>query len=1236
MSLHVHRSQRVEALVGSLHDVLLHSWPADPFAAVPIVVGSRGMGRWLRHELATRARCAALIDFLFPRNAFEAAAAWLLRDPRGTNEPDAVFWSAQGEHDDPWSGSRLVARVLRAIRAQREHPALAPVRRYLDDAADAGRAPDGSASVGAREITFAAQVAAVIERLHYDRPDDALAWSREPTAAPDEVRWVAELVAALAREDEVGAPAPAERLAQLEALSPVPRPRLLHVFGLSTLRPGDKRRLRVLARHLEVHLYVLVPSTAWWGDLTTRAGQMKVLRDKLEQGGLDALDRAEVDELFGTNELLAANGGPSRDLQVWLEGLEYLDHDVASAAPAGSLLAEVQGFVDRAEPTPQPDQAPWQRHRGCSSLEIHACHGPLRQCEALRDELLRRFAADPTLEPRHVLVTTPDIATYAPLVAAVLSRRSAGGPGVPEVPAIPVHVADLGLSSTNPVADALLRALALADERIEASALLGMLALWPVRERFGLAEDDLADVRDLIVGSGVRWAWDALDRAAHDQPKLDQNTIRFGMERLALGVLMPDDDPLGVLEPVTRADDTEALGPSVPFDVAARDRVARFGKLAAFCAALDEQRQSLREPATPSAWLTRLRRALDALTHVPDDAAWLTVQVSDTLEERLPSAMGDDLLLDRAGVQALLVDAFELPAKGDRPITGAVTVCAIEPMRSVPFRVIAMLGLDDGAFPRAGRPPAWDPFGAMRPGEHDRRTLDRHLFLESLLCARDALLLFGSGFEPKRGQPEPLAVVAVELDELLARGTGRDAAPGDADLPSPTSWPTRRHPLQPWSERAFPDDEAASGGEQLPFDPVWYECRAALAARPGASGANARPVAASRTAAWPPEAVPRTTLRADELAAALINGPKELLKQRLGIPEPTSASALLDREPIELVALDGWGVRDRALDALLEDEQAGAARNDGSGASNARDQLVDRLHARLRGEGSLPLHAGGRAALEGLVAQARTAQERAQQFGPEHRPALVCQAVVDELTLSAVIADVRVTDVESAKGADAELELVWTTASAEPTERSLLTAWISLLVARAAGTRAARAHVVGVDSKDSRVCVDTADEARARLAALVALWRRCRAGVVPLFPKFSCALAEKAPADPGVPLTSTLAECADEWDGTRKFRGARDDPWVSMLYHDVDVEDLADAHGDVLELARQVWCLLPPAPKPPKPPIGDGDATPKRKSAKPAPDEADEAPAPKAKAGAAGAKKARATSPSRRGGKERP
>ena len=1158
MSLHVHRSPKVEALVDALHRELACSWPRDPFASVPVVVGSRGMGRWLRHELATRAKSVARIDFLFPRNAFEAAAAWLLEPTDRDNLEDAVFWDVHAA-DDAWSGPKLVARVLVALRARIAEPSFAAVRRYLgaEDTVEAAR------PVGRREVLFAAEVASVVEKLHYDRPSDALLWASEPSKATSEHRWLADLLQLLEAEVaperlRIGL-SPAARLARLRTRKGQPIARTLHVFGLSSLRPGDKLRLTELAKHLEIHLYALVPSQQWWGDLKDKRVAVKEIRKKLAEATLSSLARSEIDQLFTQNDQLASNGSPSRDLQLWLEETSYLDDHVddeegeLQSGPE-TLLQSVQKWVAWAAPSPVTEAPPWREFVGCPSLEVHACHGELRQCEALRDELLRRFAADTTLEPRHVLVTTPDVATYAPLVAAVFGRASGG------VPAIPVHIADLGLRGTNAVADALMRTLELTEERVTGKLLVELLELEPVRRRFGLSEADMSAVRELVVDSGLRWAWDKGDRAAHSQPEREQNTVRFALERMALGVLMPDDEPLFYLDGIGDFD------PAVPFDVASRDRAAQFGKFAAFCDALARERESLRMPATVMDWRERLLRAVDALTRVDDDDARLRAQVTDALRLRLPDGIGDELTLDKSGVVALIADAFDVPAKGDRLVTGAVTVCAMEPMRSVPFRIIAMLGCDDGAFPRSVKTAAWDPFATSRIGEHDRRTLDRHLFLETLLCARDGLLLFGTGFEPKRGDEIPLSVVASEVAELLVKGTG--LTPDDAKA---LDWPTRRHPLQPWSERAFdvpalpsrgPDDvhRARTTSERWPYDPVWFEARQALVLARTGDPRRAGLGATSPSAVWPSESHAPTALTVDALATALENASRELLKGRLGLAfhRERDDEEVPDREPIELDVLDTWNVRERVLIEL--DSRAG----DGGEEARAR---VGRLLTRLRAEGSLPLDAGGAEVVASAERDARSVHTKANTIGGGARPSIVATVHTGGLAVSAHAEDVRI--LSESGDAETELVFVWKTASNVPNERAQLTAWLTLLIARAAGYPVTEARVVGVDKNVTLRSTASREAARDSVAELTTMWREMREGPVLLFPKLSKKAVEVAAGNPLDSAAQVLAKCSTAWEGGFMERGAKDDPWVKAAYFEMTLSELpAEA---ILRVATLVW-----------------------------------------------------------------
>ena len=1124
MTLWAYRDTKAERLVESLAATLSANWPADPMAPVTVVIGSRGMQRWLNHELATLQGSVAAVDFLFPGNAFGRAIA-AIHEAAGLPAP---------ADDGAWSGTALHRRVIRALRARLADPAFDRVRRYLGDC-------DGP--VGARELAFTREAASVLERLLYDRPDDAAAWMADPASTPDEHRWLALLLTDL--KENTAAVDPPSRLAQLRALPTQRIDAPLFVFGLSSLRNGDKAHIAELARHMDIHLFMLVPSTEWWADIRLRSHERAALRAAKTSAETLAL----LQQFERSNPQLAAHGAPSRDLQIWLEDLGYqsIEDAVDTAVEAESpphRLQVLQRWIDAA------DEAPGLRERmqasgvlsadagPLPSIEINACHGALRQCEALRDDLLRRFVADPTLEPRHVLVMTPDLATYAPLIAAVFGREHRASQDRDAVPAIPVHIADLGLTDTNPVAAVLLDVVGLVGSRVTASKLLELLGREPVRTQFRIDDADLSVLQDLIVSSGLRWAWDADDRAHHDQPAVDQNTVRFALERLALGVLMPDPGGVAVVPAAG------GFGPAVPVDLPGRDQAERFGTLAEVCDRLQRLQQQLATPAPAGAWRTRLEAVIDALCTVPESRAWQRTRVSTTLQELLPDdeaaavTGAATLEFDPTSIAAMLREAFTLPRGGDRPNTGAVTVCAMEPMRSVPFRVVAMIGMDDDSFPRPSRPAAWDPFATARPQEHDRRSLDRHLFLESLLCARDALLIYGRGFEAARGEEVPLSVVVEELADLLAQALGIEKS---RDL-------LRGHPLQPWSLKAFED------ASRRPYDATWADAALARQGDPKLAGLAATP----SDAEWPPETEPPTTITARELARALENAPNAFLEKTLGISMRDKTSAIEDREPIELDDLEAWKLRD-ALIGIVVDDDAGV---------NAD---VRPLLTRQQGEGVIPFEAGGEAVLQEELARARDIVDKAREIPGTTIDAApyVCMITVPGHTLLAVTAVVP--DVREETGGTQQH--VWVSASNEPKDKLKLEAWLAMLVARASGAPVVATNGVSRDRKFALLAPHP-EAALHLIEACVAVWWRTRRQPVPLVPCFSWALADLAHKEPDLSPQSLVRETLDAWFEDDGVDTAMKDDAVRALFGGWTEEELEARADELVALAQTVWTPL--------------------------------------------------------------
>ena len=889
MPLHLYRSNRIEHLAELLAALLKSAPPTNPFAPIRVAVGSRGMEQWLRQRLAERLGICAAMDFPFPAALVAEALDKQLGDTKDA-APEA-----------PWGPDALAWSILERLPALYEQPDFAALRPYLGVA--------GAAE--SREYGLARQIADVFDRYATFRPELAVAWSQGSSAAPvpAHLAWQPTLWKAL-QEHLSDAPHRATRLARatqaLAAAAPPPDSEPLRLFGLSSLPPAWIDLLAALP--VDVDLFVLCPSSAYWADLRQRAKAPERWRDLLRDDLPDALAPDDAEPLDG-HPLLASMGRVGRDLQLVLESQPPeavqdavdLFHDPADA-PAPTALAWLQSDLLHARHPSLGAALPGRALAASdSSVQLHACYGATRQVEALRDTLLHLLQAHADLEPRDVLVMTPDVATFAPLVQAVFSegrteREPSGGWGPAGAPRLPVMIDDQRLRKQNAFADTLARALALVDERVTASSVLELLLLEPVQRRFGLDAADVPLVDAWARQAGARWGLDAADRAAHDQPRDAQNTWEFALERLALGVCMPDDDGALFAQRI------------LPFDAIEGRSTALLGPLMELVRGLRAALRTLTHPRPLSEWAAPLHALLDQLTATGDDDAWANLQARaaiDALTEHAKHAHSRRPIA-LAAVRAALDSAFDRASPGSREGSGAITVCAMAPMRSVPYRVIALLGLDDGAFPRQRPSAAFDLTAtAPRAGDRDPRDEDRYLLLEALLAARDHLLIFYSGHDVHTNEPVPPAVPVGELCDVLDQ-----SFPSAAGEPPAAARLTRHHPLQAWASANFVPRERGDG-EPLP--PWSFSERLAFGATALRTTSPAKPLFGQPIPARPP-----TELSLDALARFLVN-PTRGLMQRLSVQLGQVQTLTSDREPVELEPLDRW----KLIDALLADRLAG-------------------------------------------------------------------------------------------------------------------------------------------------------------------------------------------------------------------------------------------------------------------------------------------------------------------------
>ncbi len=1153
MALYVCRHPRVETLVHALATFVRERAPADPFTPLPIAVGSRHIERWLRQELASDLGMCGNLAFPGARAALRGSVRELLSGAKPN--PQTRFWDdTDARRPGSWTSPSFALDVLSAMRAARNEPAFKHVAPFVGEA---------STPVSSREYAFAQEAARTLERLVADRPQESLKWLQSQSLAPDSHRWLAHLMCTLHAHET--APSTAQLLASLQSRSPRGFKRPLAIFGISSLSPHDRHHVRVLAAHMPVHLFMLVPTREWIGDDRTRdehrRAAAKATRADDREAALRALDSA--------NPILAANGLVSRDLQAWLEEDSYNEDPPAAAEspapPPTTLLETLQQFILDAAPMGDSRVLPWARFEGCSSVQVHSCHGALRQCEAVRDTLLERFAEDPSLEARHVLVMSPDVGTFGPLLQAVFARGIPGETGH----GLPVNVSDLGLRVENPLAETLVRLLTLAGSRVTASALLDLFALGPVRQAFEIADEDLPEVRSLMSESGLRWGWDAADRESHGQPHSQQNTVAFALERLALGTLTDDQGALPVYG------DTNA-SPVTPSTLRTSESIALFGRLAHALRMLQTASTFLAAPRSGAAWARALRQALAELTRINDvELPWRRA-IDVALDGFLPTAEkstpgAPELLLERAAIVTLLETAFDLPGPGGGAYGGAITVCALEPMRSVPFRIVAIVGLSEGAFPRAGQPPSWDPFASRKPGEPSRTDLDRHLFLEALMCARDGLFLFGTGFEEKRGKEAPMSAVCHELLDVLEAHMGPAYA---------STW--RRHALQPWAKD--PGAMTALGAlRSRTFDPVWVASSQALSRAQGphghspaglqaTGGAGSFPLVHAAEAAQVAQVAQVAQARTGDLdcqvfARFLRNAPRALLQGRLGLHLRESYETRNDREPLEGEDLPTWELRHELLAHLSTDVFHPDLRD------NALEEFERAALLRGRAEGTSPPGARGDTDMKEHVENLRHALDTLHEACPA--PPITMAATYTYRAVSHCVV-ARVPYVFRSV-ADASRVVFANIVQSKYPEDAELEAWCTLLVARACDEPVEAALVVTPEGI-IRLSAPTPTESASILDDLLAAFESSRSGALLRVPRLSRSIAEAIIKSGDGDAGGTFAcerivrDCVDKtWESDSFGAGAKADPFTNALYGHLAPEDLIGRSAELAREAMAVW-----------------------------------------------------------------
>ena len=1053
--------------LGELATTLLATPMDDPFAPALVVVPSQGMGRWLTLELARKQGIAMQVEVQLP-----AKFVWdLSRLALGQLPEQSAF-----------SPSSLSWRLYDWL-CEPAHLAQAPrLAHYLDGGDER------------RRLSLAVKIADVFDQYLLYRDDWLAAWERSELLdlGPDEA-WQALLWRELTKD---GHPHRArlleDLLARLFDAAPITGlPERVLIFGISSLPPHHMRVLEGLARHAEVVIFALNPCREAWGEI-------RDIRELARQPhSVAANHQISADDWYLDvgHPLLASLGKQGRDFFDSLfslastEGSQEIglyseDDDLHDA----SLLQALQNDILRLR-TRLPEERVALREDD-RSLELHIAHSPLREVEILHDQLLARFAAEPDLTPDQVVVLTPDIERYAPYIEAVFAPREG-------VPRVPFSLADRSLRAEIPLIEAFLSLLALPDSRFAAEEILAWLEQPAIARRAGIEAEDLPLLRDWLRDAGVRWGRDASHREQLGLPADTAFTWRQGLDRLLLGFAAPP-QLAGVQAPL--------LGSNWPLDALEGARAQLLGRLVGFVERLATLAHSLQRPRPLAEWAESLQQLIDQLFDEREagDTLLLLSKACAALQVQA-TASGVERPIELALIRQQLTAALEQGSAASGFLTGAVTFCTMVPMRSLPFRLVCLLGLDDGALPRRTPAAGFDLIGQKpRRGDRARRLDDRYLLLETLLSARGGLYLSYVGRDPRSNAELPPSVLVSELLDVVDLTALADSGLASTQI-------IHQHPLQPFAPGNF------AGGRHAGFAAPWFRAAQRL------SQAVAAPTPFASRLDDPDQDPPggaALSIEPSQLIHCFKHPARYLLEQRLGLRLAQSEEALAGDEPFSVEWTRQHSLRQLALQAVEQ------------GWSERQERAV------AAASGWLPV---------GELGQAHWGQIRGpiRAFAPalfDERPEDAPQPLLVDIELAGVRIHGWLDGVTSEGLFDYRLRDLgaW----------ELAPFWLRHLLLNCAATP-------GI-SRDSRLLSPKSEwrlgalaDARALLQPWLEAYQSALIEPLPLFAKCSHGFARKW-RKPGrkEPVDAARSEARLMWLGNDYMTGEGQDPWNALAFRD--------------------------------------------------------------------------------------
>jgi len=544
-------------------------------------------------------------------------------------------------------------------------------------------------------------------------------------------------------------------------------PKSLSLFSISNMPPIFLRFFYELSRIVDVNLFYLSPAEGFWGDIVAKRKQFA--------------HEVDMEQYWdSTNEFLALNCRLGQEFFLLLQDFEGQANDVTEEyfesieEKTTTLLHSFQNDLLYMQETSFED------NQACDSIVFASCHSEVRELQVLYDYLLNILNENPNLQPSDILVMMPQIEKYAPYINAVF--------GHPEMAKlrIPFCLSDSNKAMSNDIATYLVKILDLAKGRVTATDVMDLLENEDIAKKFYIYDSNKEFLSQIVLDTNLAWGIDKDFVQELCDVSFANNNWQDCIDRWLTGYAIDKESDL--------------VGNDIlPYDIEGSSEAILLGRFVAFLKKVFETITFLRTcgELSTTEWSRYLLTLVDSFFAKNYEKAEYRNQVIQAIVniELETEQVNFELELSLSVIRDIIYNSVNSETTYAGFLQRGVTFCKLLPMRSIPAKVICLLGVNDGVFPRSDSFMDFDLMKFDRQiGERSARYEDRYLFLETILAVRERLYISYIGQDVVTNEKKAPSIIISELMDALNKKLGNKG-----------KLCFEEHRIQPFNKKYFAD-----------------------------------------------------------------------------------------------------------------------------------------------------------------------------------------------------------------------------------------------------------------------------------------------------------------------------------------------------------------------------------------------------------------------------------------------